>query len=245
MTISKYIDYSLLDSKASEHDIIQLCHEAVQHNFYSICINSCYVALAKQFLEGTGVKISTVVGFPLGAASTKSKIFEAQQALLDGASEIEMVINLGLLKSRNYVSVLKDITDVKMAIGNTPLKVILEISELNKNEIVKICEVCLDAGTDFIKTSTSFSKNGATFTAVKMIKKIVRDHIKIVASGGIEDYETTIKFIEAGADRIETSSNIMATNRAQQIRNSKIYRQYIENLEKTTPESTLNTVSKD
>ncbi|GAA4811188.1 deoxyribose-phosphate aldolase [Litoribaculum gwangyangense] len=244
MNISEYIDYSLLDSTASEHDIIQLCHEAVQSNFHSICINSCYVALAKQFLEGTGVKISTVVGFPLGAASTKSKIFEAQQAINDGASEIEMVINLGLLKSRNYVSVLKDITDVKMAIGNIPLKVIIEISELNKNEIVKICEICLDARADFIKTSTGFSKNGATFTAVKMIKKIVRDNTKIVASGSIEDYETSIKFIEVGADRVETSSNIMATNKAQQIRNSKIYKQYIENLEKTTTESSLNTVSK-
>jgi deoxyribose-phosphate aldolase len=244
MNITKYIDYALLDSTTTESDIIQLCHEAKESNFYSVCINSCYVALAKQFLEDSDVKISTVVGFPIGATSTKSKIFEAQQAIQDGADEIDMVINLGLLKSRNYVSVLKDISDVKFAINKTPLKVTIEISELNKNEIVKVCEICLDADVDYIKTSTGFTKNGATFTAVKMIKKIVRDKAKIKASGGIDDYETVLKFIEAGADRVETATNIMATNKAQQIRNSKIFKQYLENLEKTSTPDTISTVSK-
>ncbi|MCF7560157.1 deoxyribose-phosphate aldolase [Sabulilitoribacter multivorans] len=243
MNITRYIDYALLDSTTTESDIIQLCQEAIQYNFYGICINSCYVSLANQFLKETDINISAVVGFPLGAASTKSKIFEAQQAIKDGASEIDMVINLGLLKSRNYVSVLKDISDIKFAIENTPLKVTIEIDELNKNEIVKVCEICLDAGADYIKTSTGFTKNGATFTAVKMIKKIVRDKVKIKASGGIDDYESILKYIEAGADRVETATNIMATNKAQQIRNSKIFKQYLENLEKskTTSDSSIIT----
>lgn len=244
MNIAKYIDYSLLGSLTQEHDIIKLCNEAIDNNFHSVCISSCYVALAKQFLIDSDVKISSVVGFPFGATSTKSKIFEAQQALNDGAQEIEMVINLGLLKSRNYVSVLKDITDVKSAIGSkTPLKVIIEISELNKNEIVKVCEICLDSEIDFIKTSTGFTKNGATFTAIKMIKKIVRDNTKIIASGSIDDYETALKYLEVGADRIETSTNIMSTNKTQQIRNTKIFKQYLNNLEKTA-EQTINTITK-
>src|SRR5690606_37838783 len=126
----------------------------------------------------------------------------------DGADEIDMVMNLGFLKSKNYVLVFKDIRDVKSAIGRTPLKVIVEISELNKNEVIKICEICMDAKADFIKTSTGYSKGGATLTAVKIMKKTVRDGIKIKASGGIKDYETAVKYIEAGADRIGTSSGI-------------------------------------
>ena len=122
--------------------------------------------------------------------------------------EIDMVINIGLLRSKNYVAVFKDLSDVKIAIGKIPLKVILEISELSKNEIVKACEICVDAKVDFIKTSTGFSKGGATLTAVKIIKKIVRNKAKIKASGGIKDIETAVKYIDAGADRIGTSSGV-------------------------------------
>ncbi|OEK08233.1 deoxyribose-phosphate aldolase [Flavivirga aquatica] len=206
MNISEYIDYTLLNPTTTEREIINLCHDARENNFYAICINTSYVPLAKQILEDTNVKICTVVGFPFGAMSTKAKIYEAKNAIKDGANEIDMVINLGYLKSKNYVSVLKDISDVKLAIGEIPLKVIIEISELNKNEVVKACEICLDAKADFIKTSTGFSKSGATFTAVKIIKKIVKDAMKIKASGGISNYDTAHKFIEAGADRIGTSS---------------------------------------
>ena len=124
-----------------------------------------------------------------------------------------MVMNIGLLKSSNYLAVLKDITDVKVAIGKIPLKVILEISELSKNEIIKASEICLDAKADFVKTSTGFSKSGATLTAVRIIKKTVKDQAKIKASGGIRDYETALKYIETGADRLGTSSGVAIMNK--------------------------------
>lgn len=231
MNISNHIDYTLLEPTASEHDIIELCQEAKQTGFYAICINSCYVALAKQILDKTDVRISSVIGYPFGSMATASKVYEAKKAIEDGADEIEMVINLGFLKSRNYVSVLKDISDVKFAIRETPLKVVIEISELNKNEIIKACEICLDGKADFIKTSSGFSKSGSTLTAVKIIKKTVRDQAKIKAFGGINDYETVIKYIESGADRIGTTVNIQNVNKAQFNRNIKIYKKYIENMQ--------------
>ena len=208
MDVNSYIDHTLLAATATERNIIDLCEEAKEYHFYSVCVNSCYVPLAKQLLEGSKVKICTVVGFPLGAMSTEAKAFEAKRAVEEGADEIDMVINIGMLKSKNYFRVLKDISDVKIAVGKTPLKAILEISELSKNEIILASEICLDAKADFVKTSTGFSKSGATLTAVKIIRKTVKDRAKIKASGGIRDYETAIKFIEAGADRIGTSSGV-------------------------------------
>ncbi len=208
MDINQYLVHTLLIPTATEKDIINLCEEAKEYNFYAVCINSCFVTLAKQLLDDSSVKICSVVGFPLGSMSTEAKAFEAKKAVEDGADEIDMVINIGLLKSRNYFRVLKDITDVKAAIGNIPLKVILEISELSKNEIIMASEICLDAKADFIKTSTGFSKSGATLTAVKIIRKTVRDKAKINASGGIKDYESALKFIEAGADGIGTSFSL-------------------------------------
>jgi len=141
-----------------------------------------------------------------------------------------MVINLGYLKSRNFVSVLKDISDVKLAIGKIPLKVIIEISELNKNEIIKVSEICLDAKADFIKTSTGFSKSGATLAAVKIIKKTVRDKARIQASGGIVDFDTALKYIDVRADRIGTSKLIKNKNNKRQIRNTKVYKAYTETI---------------
>lgn len=208
MKINKYIEHTLLKACATERQIIALCNEAKMHQFYSVCVNSSNVPLAKQILSKSNVKICSVVGFPLGAMSTAAKVFEAEQAIKDGAHEIDMVINIGLLRSSNFVAVYNDISSVKNAIGKTPLKVILEISELSKNEIVKACEICLDASVDFIKTSTGFSKSGATLTAVKIIRKTVRNNAKIKASGGISDYDTVKKYIEAGADRIGTSSGV-------------------------------------
>lgn len=212
MHINEYIDQTLVKPSATEREIINLCHDAIAQDFYSVCINPCYVALAKQLLAHSNVKICAVVGFPLGGMSTAVKVFEAKKAIEDGADEIDMVMNIGYLKSKNHVLVFKDIRDVKIAIGDTPLKVILEISELNKNEIIRACEICLDAKADFIKTSTGFSKSGATLTAVKIIKKTVRDEAKIKASGGIRDLETAIKYLEAGADRIGTSSGVEIVN---------------------------------
>jgi deoxyribose-phosphate aldolase len=212
MNINSYIDHTLLSASATERDIIDHCNQAKIHKFYSVCVNSCYVPLANQLLKDTKVKICTVVGFPLGAASTNAKVFEAKQAINDGAHEIDMVMNLGVFKSKNYVEVFKDIKDVKTAIGRTPLKVIIEISELSKNGIVKASEICLDAKVDFVKTSTGFTKSGATLTAVKIIRKTVRNKCKIKASGGIGDYETARKYIDIGVERLGTSKGISIAN---------------------------------
>jgi deoxyribose-phosphate aldolase len=211
MDINAFLDFALLDSTTTERDIVNLCNDALNNNYYAICINSCYVPLAKQLLDKTEVKICSVVGFPLGAMHTKSKAFEAKKAIENGADEIEMVVNIGLLKSRNYLALLKDIIDVKLAINGKPLKVILEISELSKNEIIKACEISMDAKADYIKTSTGFSHSGATFTAVKIIKKTVKESVKIVASGGVNDFETALKYIHLGAHRISATSEMKIT----------------------------------
>mgnify|MGYP003624156387 CR=1 FL=1 len=208
MDINAFLDFTLLNASTTERDVINLCHEALNNNYHSVCVNGCYVPLAKQLLSSTSVKICSVVGFPLGAMSTQAKVFEAKKAIEDGADEIEMVINIGLLKSRNYMSLLKDIFDVKLAVGKKPLKAIIEINELSKNEIIKACEICIDAKVDFIKTSTGLGNRGATLTAVKIIKKTVRDKIKIVASGNIKDIETAFKYLEKGVDRISITSEI-------------------------------------
>ncbi|WP_104736084.1 deoxyribose-phosphate aldolase [Hanstruepera ponticola] len=217
MKINNYIDHTLLKPSATQKDIKNLCAEAKKHRFYAVCVNSSYVAYAKQLVSKSNVKVCTVVGFPLGASTTETKVFEAKQAIAQGADEIDMVMNIGMMKSENFVSVYKDIRDVKLAIGKTPLKVIIEISELSKNEIVKAAQICLDAKADFIKTSTGFSKGGATLTAVKMIKKTIRNQAKIKASGGIRDLETAKKYLDLGADRIGTSSgvNILLESKAQ------------------------------
>lgn len=208
MELNKYIDHTLLKPTATERDIIDLCNEAKKYRFFSVCINGSFIPLAKQLLKGSSVKICTVVGFPLGATATETKVFEAKQAIEAGANEIDMVLNIGFLKSKNYVEVFKDISDVKLAIGRTTLKVIIEISELSKNDIVKACEICLDAKADFVKTSTGFSKSGATLTAVKIMKKTVKNRAKIKASGGIGDLETAKKYIDVGVERIGTSKGV-------------------------------------
>lgn len=208
MKINTYIDHTILNPTTTERQIIDLCNEAKKYEFHAVCVNSCYVPLAKQMLSKTSVKVVSVVGFPLGATATEAKVFEAKNAVNDGADEIDMVINMGFLRSKNYLAVYKDISEVKNAIGKIPLKVILEISELSKNEIIKACEICLDAQVDFIKTSTGLSKGGATLTAVKIIKKTIKNAAKIKASGGIRDMETALKYIAAGADRIGTSSSV-------------------------------------
>ncbi|WP_179007704.1 deoxyribose-phosphate aldolase [Winogradskyella forsetii] len=212
MELNRYIDHTLLSASATESEILKLCEEAVKYNFYSVCVNSSYVPIAKQALGRSEVKICSVVGFPLGAMSTEAKIFEAKNAIDQGATEIDMVMNIGRLKSKNHVAVLKDISAVKRAIGLTTLKVILEISELSKNEIVKACEICIDAKADFVKTSTGFSKSGATLTAVKIMRKTVKDKLKVKASGGIRDVETALKYIEVGSDRIGASAGVSMMN---------------------------------
>lgn len=208
MKLNQFIDHTLLSKNATEHQIIELCNNALDNNFYAVCVNSCYVPVAKQILNGTSINICSVVGFPNGAMTTEAKAYEAKQAIENGATEIDMVMNIGFFKSHDYLAVYKDIDTIKKTIGKIPLKVILEISELSKNEIVKACEICIDAKADYVKTSTGFSKSGATLTAVRIMKKTLKGKAKIKASGGIRNYETAIKYIEAGVDRIGTSSGI-------------------------------------
>jgi len=212
MELNRYIDHTLLSASATESDILKLCEEALKYNFYSVCVNSSYVYLAKQAIGRSNIKVCAVVGFPLGAMSTEAKVFEAKNAIDQGATEIDMVMNIGRLKSKNHLAVLKDISAVKRAIGLTTLKVILEISELSKNEIVKACEICIDAKADFVKTSTGFSKSGATLTAIKIMRKTVKNQLKVKASGGIRDVETALKYIEVGADRIGASAGVAMMN---------------------------------
>lgn len=203
--LQAYFNHSQLKPTATKKEIKTLCEEAKQYKLYSVCVNSHNVLAAKSYLLKSDVKICATVGFPFGTSSTKAKVAEAKNAIEDGADEIEMVINLGLLKSMNYVAVYKDIRDVKLAIKNTPLKVIIEIGKLSKNDILRVCQICMDANVDYIKTSTGFSKSGATLIAVKIIKKTVKDKIKIEASQGIKDLDTTLKFITAGANKIGTT----------------------------------------
>ena len=219
MQLQAYFNHSLLKPTATKKEIIQLCNEAKQHNLYSVCVNSCNVFTAKNNVIKSDVKVCATIGFPFGATSPRAKVMEAKKAIEDGADEIDMVINLGMLKGMNYVGVYKDIRDVKLAIGKKPLKVIIEISELSKNEILRICQICIDAKADYIKTSTGFSKSGATFIAVKMIKKNLKGLAKIEASGDIKDIETALKYIDVGADRIGTthSAKIMEEIINQQI----------------------------
>ena len=210
--LNKYIDHTLLKPVATPQDIITLCEEAIQYNFFSVCVNSCYVRLAKEHIKKSDVAVCSVVGFPLGAMHTNAKVFEAKQAINNGASEIDMVLNIGHLKSGYYQLVLEDIKKVKDAIGKNVLKVILEISELTNDEIVKACELCLEANADFVKTSTGFSSSGATIEATKLMLEKVNGKAKVKVSGGIRDYETTKKYIDLGADRLGVSAGIAIMN---------------------------------
>lgn len=210
--LNKYIDHTLLKAVATETDIIHLCEEAKQYNFFSVCVNSAFVPLANKFLANEEVSICSVVGFPLGAMDSDSKAFEAKTAIANGADEIDMVINVGFLKSRDYNAVLEDIIKVKTAIGDKVLKVILETCYLTKDEIVKACELCVKAKADFVKTSTGFGTGGATLADVKIMKKTVKDQAKVKASGGIRDYETAMHFIDLGVDRLGVSAGIAIIN---------------------------------
>ena len=206
--INKYIDHTLLKATATANDIAMLCEEAKLYKFFSVCVNSCYVNLAKKQLQNSDVKICSVIGFPLGAMSTKSKVAEATIALKDGADEIDMVINIGLLKSKNFVSVWKDIEAVKRCMPNNILKVILETCYLEEIEIIKASELAIQSGADFIKTSTGFGPSGATLNDVKLMKSVCSNGTKIKASGGIKDYKTALEYINLGVERLGTSSGI-------------------------------------
>jgi len=208
MGLNKYIDHTILKATASQKDIEKLCAEATEHKFYSVCVNGCYVADAKHLLQGTDVKVAAVVGFPLGAMTTASKVFEAKEAIENGASEIDMVINVAKLKDGEFDYVENEIRLIKEAIGNNVLKVIIETCYLTDEEKVKACELSLVAKADYVKTSTGFGTGGATYEDVKLMKSVVGDNAKVKASGGVRDKETAQKYVDLGAERLGTSSGI-------------------------------------
>lgn len=207
--LARFIDHTLLKPDATEEKIAKLCSEAMENDFYSVCINPCWVPLAAGLLNGTSVKVCTVIGFPLGAATTRTKAFEAEEAIAQGANEVDMVLNVGALKSGNYDLVLNDIQAVvKTAHERAIVKVILETGLLNETEKTKACELSVAAGAHFVKTSTGFGPGGATTEDISLMRRVVGPVIGVKASGGVRDYDTAIAMINAGATRIGTSSGI-------------------------------------
>ena len=209
MEFAGYFDHTNLKPEATEADIKNLCEEATEYGFASVCVNSGYTAIAADCLEDTDVDVCTVVGFPLGAMSTKAKAFEAKQAVEDGADEIDMVINIGALKEGEDDYVVFDISEVRKACGDEVLlKVIIETCLLTEDEKRRACLAAVEAGADFVKTSTGFSTGGATVPDVKLMKEIVGKDALVKASGGIRDLKTAKAMIEAGANRLGTSATV-------------------------------------
>ena len=208
MKLNKFIDHTLLSPTATISDIIKLCEEAKRYDFFSVCVSSCHVSLAQKELKDSNIKVCSVVGFPLGATCTKAKVFETKNAINDGADEIDMVINIGWIKSKRPLLIIQDIAEVKKVVGNKILKVIIETCYLSEKEKKIACELSVKAGADYVKTSTGFGTGGATPEDIILISKTVHGKAKIKASGGIKDFETAMKYIQLGVSRIGTSSGI-------------------------------------
>lgn len=211
MNINEHIEHTLLKQDAKLEDFMKLFDEAKKYKFLGVCVNPLYVKLAKENLKDSNVKVVTVIGFPLGANKTEVKAFETTQAVNDGADEIDMVINVSKLKDKDYDFIVNDIKTVKAACKDKPLKVILETDLLTKDEIKKACELCVEAKADFVKTSTGFVKGGvgAKVEDVKLMFDTVSPYgLKVKASGGIRDKEAALKMLEAGAERLGTSSGV-------------------------------------
>ena len=211
MNLNKYIEHTLLKQDAAKQDFEKLLQEAKEYDFKGVCVNPFNVAAAKKYLKDTDVKVVTVVGFPLGANVSEVKAFETQKAVQDGADEVDMVINVSKLKDKDYDYIKHDIEAVKAACEGKILKVILETDLLTKEEIKKACELCVEAKADFVKTSTGFVKNGvgAKVEDVKLMSETVKPYgLGVKASGGIRDKEKALALIEAGADRLGTSSGV-------------------------------------
>jgi len=206
MKYASYIDHTLLKADATLNDIKKLCKEALEYEFFSVCVNPSHVRVCSKYLNTTPVKVCTVIGFPLGANNTKTKVFEAKQAVKDGADEIDVVINIGKLKEKKYKYVEKELVSIVKAVkGKVLVKVIIETCLLSKEEIRRACEIVYASGVDYVKTSTGFSKYGARVEDVEVMKEIVKDKVLIKASGGINNFETMRNLIGAGASRIGTS----------------------------------------
>lgn len=204
----KMFDHTILKADAGRAAVEAVCKEAAEYGFMSVCVNSFYTSFVSEKLKGSGVKVCTVVGFPLGQMSTRAKAAETKIAVEDGADEIDMVINVGALKDGDYETVTEDIREVKKACGEALLKVIIETCLLTEEEKIKACELVAGAGADFVKTSTGFSTGGATEADVALMRKTVGDSLGVKASGGIRDAETAEKMIKAGASRLGTSATV-------------------------------------
>ena len=206
--IAKYIDHTVLKATTTSKEVEKLCLEAKEYGFYSVCVNGCFVKECKELLKDSDVKIAAVVGFPLGAMTKTAKVFEAREAIANGANEIDMVINVGKLIEGDSKYVEDEIREIKESIGKNVLKVIIETCYLNEEQKMLACELSLNANADFVKTSTGFGTAGATFEDVILMKKMVGDNAEVKASGGVKSYETAEKYIELGATRLGTSSGI-------------------------------------
>ena len=211
MKLNEYIEHTLLKQDATKEEVTKLLEEAKQHKFLGVCINPCNVAYAKEYLKGTDIKIVTVIGFPLGQSTTEIKILETIDAVKNGADEIDMVLNVGKLKDKEYDYIVDEILKIKFASQGRNLKVIIETDLLTKEEIRTACELCIKGKADFVKTSTGFVKNGIGAQAddVELMYKTVNSAgLQVKASGGIRDRKTALKMIEAGAVRLGTSSGV-------------------------------------
>ncbi len=212
--LAKFIDHTLLKPEATEKDIRQLCSEAAEYHFATVCVNPYWVPLCADLLKDTDVKITTVIGFPLGANSKEIKAFEANKAKQDGADEFDMVINIGALKSGDYRTVFDDISTLVKSVAPNTVKVIIETALLTDDEKVEACVISKEAGAHFVKTSTGFAKGGATVDDVELMKKVVGEEMEVKASGGVRDYDTAVEMINAGATRIGASAGISIVNRS-------------------------------
>lgn len=212
MELNKYIDHTNLKQDMSEQDLIKLVNEAKEYDFFSICINPCWVKQASELLAGSNTNVCSVIGFPLGANTTNIKVLEAKEAIENGASEIDMVINVSKLKDKDYEYVYNEIKKIKEAIGDNVLKVIIEACLLTDEEKTIASQIIMKAGADFVKTSTGMSTGGATVEDVKLFKEVVGDTTLIKAAGGVRTYEDAISMIEAGANRIGTSGGVKIVN---------------------------------
>lgn len=210
-TILSKVDHTLLKQTATWEEIETLIDEAVENGVASVCIPASYVKRAKEY-AGDKLVVCTVIGFPNGYSTTATKVFETKEAIDNGATEIDMVININELKNKNYDFVLNEIKEIKEACGDNILKVIIETALLTEEEKIKMCKIVSDSGADYIKTSTGFSTAGATFEDIKLFADHVADHVKIKAAGGINSIEDAKKFVELGADRLGTSRLIKLAN---------------------------------
>lgn len=206
--IASLIDHTLLKPNATRNDIMKLCEEAKKYEFWSVCVNPCFVKFCKELLRGTNVRVCTVIGFPLGATTTSVKAYEAKEAISDGVDEIDMVININAMKSSEYDFVFKDILAVREATKGKVLKVIIETAYLTKEEKIKVCELAKKANVDFVKTSTGFAPSGATVEDVALMRSIVGDKIGVKASGGIKTLKDVVNMLQAGANRIGASASV-------------------------------------